>query len=271
MNIPKEFEPYFPTNCPHCNNTLILDDVHLLCENEDCTGIKKALFHYGVELLNLFGVGTSIIDDIYKSGFDSPFDLLNPIKFNKDVLIERGIMHDGKTIDNLFTELENVNEITLQKIILMLGYQGIGNSTAIQIANFVANVPYDFTGLQKSTIDGFEPGNHKRIKLDNTIDMLQQCVNIIMPVDLNIDDNIKVELTGSPKSAGFSSKGEFLAFVKQHKVIQYGLKHDTDYLIVDSYQSNSSKTKKAEKNKIKIVTYLDFLSNILKINQTTND
>ncbi|MCK9574519.1 MAG: hypothetical protein M0R51_00930, partial [Clostridia bacterium] len=170
-----------PTHCPHCKSKLVIEDVHLMCKNSDCSGIKKAMFSQGVAMLDLFGVGGSMIEDIFNSGFTEAIDLLNPTKFNKQTLISKGIVTDGKIVDNLFSEIENTKELPLQKLILMLGYQGMGTTTSKQVANLVAGVDYNFSGLQKTIVEGFEKGQPKRIKLDNAIGELMQFIDIKMP------------------------------------------------------------------------------------------
>lgn len=254
-----------PTHCPHCGSKLVVEDVHLMCKNVDCDGIKKSMFHQAIGMLDLFGIGGSMVEDIYNSGFTNPIDILNPLIFNKTSLIAKGIITDGKKIDNLFEEIGKISEISLQKIILMLGYQGMGTTTSAQVAKMVAGIPYDFSGLQKSIVEGFEPGKPKRVKLDEAIGSLMQYVNITMPVDLS--SKIGIELTGSPKNSGYSTKDEIIDIAKDHGFIHVKIS-DAKILITDDLSSNTGKMnhKKVKSGEIEVLTYEQFLTKYCKMN-----
>jgi NAD-dependent DNA ligase len=246
-----------PTHCPHCNSKLVIEDVHLLCKNENCSGIKKAMFHQGVGMLDLFGVGSSMVDDIFASGFTNAIDLLNPTIFNKKSLIAKGIVSEGKVVDNLFSEIEKIKELSLQKVILMLGYQGMGSSTSAQIANLVAGVDYNFAGLQRSIVEGFEPGQPKRLKLDNAIGDLMQFIDVKMPEDSS--NKIGLEMTGSPKGAGFDSKESFVDVAKQFGFIHAKLSA-SKILVTDDLNSTTGKMANAAKMNAKVANSIEVLS-----------
>lgn len=258
MNIPNEFKPHFPTHCKHCGAKLIIDDVHLMCKNPDCSGLKRIKFHHAVNLLGLFGVGSSMVADVYDSGFTNALDLLNPTKFNKDKLLESGIVSDGKLVDNLFSELAKVKELKLSTIILMLGFEGVGTTTSNQIANKVAGVPYSFSGLQKSIVDGFDTNEPKRIKVDNAIGELMQFIDIKMPEDLS--SKIGLEMTGGTKEIGLASKDEFMDIAKKYGFIHTKIS-EAKILVTNDLNSKTGKMnhKKVKSGEIEVLTYSQFL------------
>jgi len=252
-----------PTHCPHCNSKLVVEDVHLLCKNEDCSGIKRAMFSQAIGKLNLFGVGGVMVNDIFDSGFTNAIDLLNPLKFNKTALIAKGIVTDGKIVDNLFSEIEKIKELPLQNIILMMGYQGMGNTTSAQIANMVAGVPYSFSGLQKTIVEGFEPGKPKRVKLDNAIGELMQFIDIKMPEDLS--SKIGLEMTGGTKEIGLASKDEFMDIAKKYGFIHTKIS-EAKILVTNDLNSKTGKMnhKKVKSGEIEVLTYSQFLDKYCK-------
>lgn len=256
-----------PTHCPHCGSPLVIEDVHLLCKNDDCVGIKRALYSQSIGQLSLFGIGSSMIRDLWESGFTNPLDLLNPTKFNKAEVLKRGVISDGKTLDNLFAEIGKVKKLSLRKIIMMLGFKGMGTSTSKQIANKIAGVPYDFSGLQKSIVEGFDPGQPKRIKVDNAIGELMQFIDIEMPEDLS--SKLGVEMTGSPKGVGFGSKDEFMEIAKKHNFIHTKIS-EAKVLVTDNLASTTGKMAKAEKmnsknpGSIEVLSYEQFLDKYCK-------
>lgn len=265
--VPDKFKKYVPTHCPHCKSPLVVEDVHLLCKNPDCSGVKKAMFHQAMGMLELFGIGGSMVEDIYNSGFTNPIEILNPTIFNKKNLVAKGIVPDGKLVENLFSEIAKIKELSLQKIILMLGYQGMGSTTSGQIAKYVAGVDYSFAGLQKSIVEGFEPGQPKRIKLDNAIGELMQFIDIKMPEDLS--NKIGLEMTGSPKGAGFDSKETFLDVAKKYGFIHSKIS-DAKILVTDDLNSKTGKMANAAKmnakkpNSIEVLSYEQFVDKYCK-------
>jgi len=76
-------------------------------------------------------------------------------------------------------------------------------------------------------------------------------------------DSIKFEMTGSPKEFGFKTKDEFIKLVSSHGFVQTTLSKDSNYLITDDIESDSSKMAKARKLNVTIVTYGDIV-NMLK-------
>ena len=252
-----------PTHCPHCGSPLVVEDVHLLCKNDDCVGIKRALYSQSIGQLSLFGIGSSMIRDLWESGFTNPIDLLNPTKFNKAEVLKRGIISDGKTLDNLFNEIGKVKELSLRKIIMMLGFRGMGTSTSKQIANKIAGVPYDFSGLQKSIVEGFDSGEPKRIKVDNAIGKLMQFIDIKMPEDLS--SKIGLEMTGGTKEIGLASKDEFMDIAKKYGFIHTKIS-EAKILVTNDLNSKTGKMnhKKVKSGEIEVLTYSQFLDKYCK-------
>lgn len=258
MNIPKDLKPFFPTNCPHCKTDLeLINGIHLTCTNPDCEGIKGYLFSQGVGTLELFGVGGAMIDLIWESGFKKSTDLLNPEKFNKQTLLAKGLISDGKTVDNLFDEISKINELTLRQVIIMLGFKGMGSTTSTQVANKIAGIEYSFAGLEKSIVSGFEIGDAKRQLVEETVAELSKFIRIVYPVSKQ--GITYIEMTGSPKGAGFNSKDEFLDAIAGFK-FEHGKLADSKYLITDDLKSTSSKMTTAKKKGIEILTYSDFIA-----------
>jgi len=83
--------------------------------------------------------------------------------------------------------------------------------------------------------------------------------------------DIHYEMTGSPKSAGYSTKSELVKHLESFGYVKddmsgegYGTSPDEvcELLLTDSYDSKSSKMHKAQKLGIKILTYEDLLKDL---------
>lgn len=262
VNKPGDSNSYtMPTVCKHCGSKLqVLNKKHLACVNENCSGTQFKLFEEAVNFLGLFGIGGSIIKDIWRAGFKSATMLLDKELFSEDALIKSGKFQKGKTLSNLLSERDKVKEINLQTLIRLMGFKGMGTSTSKQISLQIVGEDFSFKGLEKSVVDGFAVGDPKRKLVDAEIKRISKFVKIIYPE--SVKGKIKVEFTGSPKGAGFKSKGEFTDFIKAKGVVHSKLA-EADYLITDNLNGTSSKMKTATKKGIKIVSYEEFL-NIVK-------
>lgn len=253
-------EVFHPVHCLHCGKELIIDNnIHLICNNENCEGKLLYKFEYAFNQLEIIGSGIAMIKSIWNSGIRNVIDILDKTKFNKDILLSNGQFKEGKILENLLNEVSKIKEIHLDKLILLLGFDGMGKTTSLEVAKFISGQKYSFHSLEKKVVNGFNIGDEKRNLVDEALEILKlNNINIIYPIV--VDKSIKiVELTGSPKTAGFKSKSEFIEFLKTKGYINGKLDKNTSYLITDDLNSTSSKMKRAEKNGVKIITYENFI------------
>jgi DNA ligase (NAD+) len=247
-----------PTECK-CGAELKIEGVHLWCISPTCYLKDYFRLQQGINHLGLDGVGGAMIKQIYDAGFISAVEILNPINFNKEVLLSKGFKN-GKTLDNVFTELDKIKEISTVKVLLFLGIEGLGRTISKQVAKYLNGEEYSFFGLEKSVIAGFEEGGIKRKMYQDAVDKIscfRTVKHFVAEKILNLQGTY--ELTGSPKTAGFSKKEEFIKKAKEMGFSHDGLGKNTTYLITDDYDSPSSKMAKAKKLGVQIITYIDFI------------
>jgi DNA ligase (NAD+) len=247
-----EFE--HPKTC-ECGSPLKVNGIHLICSNIDCSMKAWHKFNLGVALLEIDGVGYAIAKQLWNAGFRNALELLDPTKMNKERLIASGEFKDGKTLDNIFKELEKIKELRPMDIVMMMGIDGMGYSTAKQIGNFIAGETYNFSGLQKDVIAGFELGGNKRQVYDNLVESIKPYINIILPEKIS-EDSIPFEMSGSPKSAGFKTKDEFITYAKT-KGYHHTSLSAAKVLFVEDANNLSNKIKAAQAKGVKILSYSD--------------
>ena len=240
-----------PDKC-QCGAVLKIEGIHLFCPSDDCSVKNWHKFYLGVRSFGLDGVGGALIQQFWKAGFTSPLEFLDPQKMDRKRLISLGVK-DGKILDNMYKELAKVKELRPKDIIITMGIDGMGNTIATQLGNYLSDVPYDFKGLEKAVIAGFEPGGAKRAQYERMIEQVKSFVTIVMPEKISAD-SIGCEFTGSPKSAGFKTKEEFLAAAKAKGYHHTSLK-DAKVLFVDDLNSSSSKMTAAKAKGLKIMLY----------------
>ena len=109
--------------------------------------------------------------------------------------------------------------------------------------------------MEKAVIAGFEPGGSKRLAYNKLVDEISGFVKIIMPENV-AEGSIGCCPTGSPKSAGYKTKEDFLAAAKAKGYHHVGLK-DAKVLFTDDLNSTSSKMTTAKAKGIKIMLYTE--------------
>jgi DNA ligase (NAD+) len=243
-----------PTTC-ECGEPLKINGIHLQCDSANCSVIAKHMFGQSVGVLDLDGTGGAMVQTLWNAGFKTALDFLNPAKFNKEILISTGHFKDGKTLDNLLQQVNRIKEIKPAQILMMLGFTNMGWTIAGQLGKYLHGEEYSFHGLQKDVIAGFEPGQWKREKYESACVELSGIVKITLPEKIS-EDSIGCEFTGSPKSAGYKTKEEFLAYAKTKGYYHTGLKN-AKVLFTDDINSSSSKIQTAKSKGVKIYLYSD--------------
>ena len=252
----KESDLQAPTHCK-CGEKLQLRGIHLMCENPTCENVAFNMFAQGVAQLELDGVGGSMIRQLWKAGYRSAVEILNPAKFTREQLYANSDLKPGKMVENMFKEIEKIKEIKPAEVILMLGFPGMGRTCAKQVGNMLSGVKYNFAGLEKAVIAGFGPGEKKREIYESAIAELGQFIEITMPEKI-AEDAIPYECTGSPKAFGFKTKEEFAALAKSKGYYHAGLK-EARVLFVDDLNTMSNKMKTAQSKGVKIMLYSEIL------------
>ena len=134
-----------PTKCPICNSDLIKknDEVALRCSNSNCPAQQKEYLKYFIsrEAFNIDGLGESGIELFFEKGWiKQPSDIFTFLQNHENDLKKL----DGfgpKSIQNLKESIEKAKKIKLSKFIYSLGILGVGEATAILLAN-------EFTSIQ---------------------------------------------------------------------------------------------------------------------------
>ncbi len=237
---------WFPTHCTKCNHELDIDRIHLICPNELCSGKKYFKFIHGFNQLGVDGSGGAAIKKLWGAGFVRAIDILDKKKFNKETLIQSGEFKEGKTLDKLIQQVYGITQLHLRKLLLMIAFDGMGSKTAQEVARQIANQKYNFAGLEKRVVEGFDINGPKRKITLEAIELLQKNgIEIILP-EVFDEQDITFEMSGSPSSFGFKTKKDFIEYAKTKGYRHTSLK-DAKILFTDDITSTSGKMKDAQK------------------------
>lgn len=249
-----------PTNCPACESKLTFDGIHLMCNNQNCNASLLKEFIHSVKILDVFGLGDKVLENIFDAGITNVFDMFNPNIFNKENLIASNKFKPGRALDKIFIEFEKIKKISLVDIFRMLEIRNLGRSISKQLANEYCMLDTDYTGLDRTVV---EEGRKAFSDVHAKVNLLMHRIKVIYPIKEKKKMNtIKVEFTGSSKSFGYTTKDAFLQEVNKITNVEHTKLTSADYLIADNIEGISSKIKNAHKKGIPIISYSDFINHI---------
>jgi DNA ligase (NAD+) len=133
----KEKEIETPTSCPVCNSVLEKDTenagVKLICKNKKCPEKIKGRIVYFVSrnCMNIDGLGEKIIEQFYNEKLIKNISDLYKLDYDRIAKLEGW---KEKSIDNLKKSIENSKNPLLEKFIVSLGINTVGEETAIDLA-----------------------------------------------------------------------------------------------------------------------------------------
>lgn len=144
-------------------------------------------------------------------------------------------------------------QITMYRLLRYLQIPKLGPATAKQMARAYSDLTYTTFGLERSVVDNVLRGDGS-IRIHQAMQQLSSYgIEVIKEVEDARIYNATFEMTGSPKSFGFSTKDEFCKQVPNWKHTK--LDKTTTYLITDDKTSTTGKMGKAAKLGTKVLTY----------------
>lgn len=240
-----------PENCSICEEELSQDGVWFVCSNLDCQGQTYGDLMNWLKTLKIKGIGPSVLRGLIDEGVTDPFELHRASleTFTKATGSE-------KTSQKLFDAVQAVKEIDLSTFLTGLNIKSLGKTNGRRLEK-------KFKELDKvlaAKVEDFEKiegiktnAKHIHAGLASNKDLitkLMQVIEIAKP-QTGLFTDLTFCITGElskprPKVADWikSLGGE----------VKSGVSKNLDYLVTNDSNSNSSKTKKAKKYEVKIIS-----------------
>jgi len=258
VTIPSNLDIVLPTHCPNCQTKLEFDSIHLTCQNELCGGRISKKLSSAAGTLDLKGVGGKTLEP-FASDFPNMFELMRWVllKGESKEIEKYGIEYKSRSHEIFVNAFKNIQSLTYEKVIIILGYDNVGKKLSIQLAKEHAGLEPNYFGLEKALVDKLhEKETEEYIKFAvKTLEDLGVIIDKPSKEAKKSESAFGICMTGSPKVFGYKTKAEFLA--KFPGLWEADLK-EAKYLITDDYNSTSSKMKDANKRGVEIKTYGDF-------------
>lgn len=150
-------EIILPSECPVCSSTTVLneDGNFLFCTGANVCGGRRitTIEHFASrEAMNIKGLGLNTIRLFVEKGFLSDISDIYRLRELKDQLYDL----DGfgsKSVDDLLDRIEKSKQTDLYRFIYGIGINGVGISTAKNLANRFNNDIHELMGASPSTLE----------------------------------------------------------------------------------------------------------------------
>lgn len=228
----------------------IVSGIHLY-PADDSTAVARERFIAGCYCLGIKNFGYAWfrgLADWCNNDIMRIFD-----KSHVNYITLRKLFGGWKKAQEFVNALDTKREITIFRVLRLLQIPNLGPATAMQVARFFSGLSTDFSGLEKSVVNGCIAGEYTPLIESALEKAADYGVTINKLVEDTTNYGATYEMTGSPKAFGFATKSEFEKRISNWKHTK--LEKTTTYLVTDDLTSNSAKMNKARKNGTKIITY----------------
>lgn len=122
----------FSLKCPFCSSELEKDGSHHFCKNRNCPErVKRTIIHFAAkEQMDIDGLGEKTIDFLFQRGFVKSIPEL--YTFEYDLLLEEDGFKEKK-VKNIKKGLEKSKTMPFKKVLLSLGFEGLGVNTVSEL------------------------------------------------------------------------------------------------------------------------------------------
>ena len=278
-SIEKSNNIQIPTTCPICNErTKIVENTDknktvkiLTCTNDNCKGklLGKLTHFVSKSAMNIDGLSEATIDKLIALKILNNFTDIYNVYNHKDVLYT--IEGFGEvSINKLLNSIENSKHTTLDRMLNALSIPTVGKNVAKTLADYINNEVdrvFELGTTDLTTINGIgtEMNNaiHKwfgdEINIKTLKSLLAFCT--FRKPDTNTNTkfhNINFVVTG--KVLKYPNRSALESVILHNGgTLQSAVTSNTNYLINNDINSNSSKNKKAKELNIPIITEDEFI------------
>ena len=257
-----------PTKCPACGSTLKIknnDGVKtLVCENAACPikHIKSFENFVSRNCMNIEGVSIATIETFIKSGFVKKFSDLYTIDKYKDKIVEM----DGfgeKSYENIINAINKSKDVELYRFINSLGINGIGQANSKILSKHfdddldkIMSASLDELTIIKDIGPVLAKSIYEYFKDEKNIVEIKELRKHIKFTknkigEQKLKDMIFV-ITGSLNK--YENRDELVKVIEDNGgKVSSSVSKNTNYLINNDINSNSSKNKKAKELNVKII------------------
>ncbi len=278
-NLTRSNTVVIPKNCPECGGEAIIKTTEnaefLHCNNLNCSAklVQKIKHYCSKNAMNIEGLSEKTIEKFIEKGFIKQVgDIYRLENYKKEICKMSGF--GLKSYKNLIQSIENSKECDLAAFIFALGIPNIGRTTAKNLVEFVKGEnQYEKLGemnflevkdlvkmkdcgevVAKSFVEWFNTQDNRDM-VNDFIDLIKFKSNEKEIVQGGVLEGKSVYCTGTFKE--LKKKDLKVLVEKNGGIFANGYTKSLGYLVVGSVKG-SSKTVKAEKDGVKVLTEEEF-------------
>ena len=258
----------YPETCPSCNQKTIIDDIRLKCVNILCPAkLKDILLNY-IQKIGIENLSSKRLDEVIKSGYVKDIPSLYKLKEEDLLSLDKVKEKLAKKIIQSITDSKNIDLITFLSALGITG--GAYNKCEKIVLNGFDSIE-KIMNMRHSELEMIESFAEKSASdFLNSLQAKKEVVNELLDLGVNPKykkvtssistlNNEKFCITGTLSM----KRSELQKLVKENGgQVQSSVNKETNYLITNDTSSTSSKFKKAQELKIKIINEDSFLSMI---------
>lgn len=269
-----------PVTCPICNsptNIVISNNSDgrniktLRCTNDNCKGklLGKLTHFVSKSAMNIDGLSEATIDKLISLKILNNFTDIYNIYNHKDVLYTMEGFGEV-SINKLINSIENSKNTTLDRILNALSIPTVGKNVAKTLADYINNEAdrvFELGTADLTTINGIgtEMNNaiHKWFSNEVNIKTLKSLLAFCTFRKPDISNKTKfhgINFVVTGKVLKYPNRSALESVILHNGgTLQSAVTSNTNYLINNDINSNSSKNKKAKELNIPIITEDEFI------------
>nr|WP_281351858.1 BRCT domain-containing protein [Entomospira entomophilus] len=257
--VVKEQDDLIPTHCYSCGLPLHREGVHLKCISRECDEVIIQSIIYWVKSLEMKEIGGQTIRKLFTAGLIHRASDLYRLQYEALMTLE-GFAQ--KRVERLLEEIRSSQKLPALQFLSMLGIPLVGRKALIRLGVISIDTFYSFQDdryvIGRNLIQWRDEEHNQAFVTD-----------LLSVVEIISDEEGEDTLQSLPEVV-FTGKGPFsrkeLSAIAMARGYQVGnsIAESTSLLVADDVSGVSSKSVKARKKGIPIISYEDFLRNVNK-------
>ena len=257
----------YPTRCPSCSSKLVIQDIWLSCDNENCPAkIKEVILNY-IHKAGIDDVSDKRLEEMINKGLVSNIPDLYKLEIENFLVLEKV---KDKLATKMFENISKSKEQSLAQFISAIGVEGVSIAKSEKIiAQGYNTLPkiLDLTLEKMLEIEGFAEKSSRTFL--ESLDKKKKLIAELLKVGVVVKKDEVVTGEGTLTGLKFCLTGELSQprpqiekIIKMNGGVIAGVSKNLNYLVTNETSSSSSKFVKAQSLGIPIINESDLMKMI---------